>query len=199
MTVMEAWVCAAPWVLKWLLGIHCQDSKTGYYPSCFPLSSMVLDLILSFATKSSVLLNTKNQVVNSNQFLNSCLQVLSLSFPLGQFVQMHTVTRPWLPDHWDSRVWRALVQSAILHLLRDGAEQENIRFGRITELKSQNKTSPSPPRRSQSNERQPQIACVRQTCEYIAFQTCQTARCSARVITRPLVSLWGNYYIANYW
>lgn len=173
--------------------------KDWLLPLLFPLSSMVLDFILSFATKSSGLLNTKNREVNSNQFLNTCLQVLSLSFPLGQLVQTHTVARPWLPDHWDSRVWRTLVQSAILHLLRDGAEQENIRFGRITELKIQNKTSPSPPRRSQSTEKQPQIAYVHQTCESIAFETCQTARCSARVITRPFVSLWGNYYTANYW
>lgn len=68
--------------------------KDWLLPQLFPLSSMVLDFTLSIATKSSGLLNTKNRVVYSNQFLNTCLQVLSLSFPLGQLVQTYTVARP---------------------------------------------------------------------------------------------------------
>lgn len=136
-----------PWVLKFIAKMQ----RLATTPAVSPFKHG-FGFYPAFATKSSGLLNTKNPVVNSNQFLNTCLQVLSLSFPLGQLVQTHSgqAMTPWPLGFQNVK---DALQSATLHLLRDGAEQENIRFGRITELRMQNKTSPSPPRRSQSNEK----------------------------------------------
>lgn len=86
MTALEASSLCSPESLNGYLAFIAKMQRLATTPAVSPFKHG-FGFYPAFATKSSGLLNTKNRVVNSNQFLNTCLQVLSLSFPLGQLVQ----------------------------------------------------------------------------------------------------------------